>query len=241
MCVPAPRGPRCDAPAGDEFGCRAAGQSGRADRSCCRSPRAASYPRASQLEPRGPKRNPDVGNPGRAAARTRVRRRLVHRQLFRWPGAPDVRHQRHALPRPQRRPGPERTFAAIVSTAFAEPEFLAAGGTVASLPEPARPAAALPRERAAGERTRRGRRRANAPAHRRDLAGRHPRPAVIATIAGATTVYSTRAYDRVAAADGALVPPAGPAVSVGEPAELAVSRDALPIVACSLNGHPQTA
>ncbi len=135
-------------------------------------------------------------------------------------------------------PGAERTFAAIVSTAFAEPEFLVAGGTVASLPDAGdgqlryRVSAPQGSELVAV---------ADARTHRLTgvtspdgTRGRR----LIATIAGATTVYGTRAYDRVAAADGALVPPAGPAVSVGEPAELAVSRDALPIVACSLNGHP---
>jgi len=130
----------------------------------------------------------------------------------------------------------ERTFAAIASTAFAEPAFIAAGGTVDALPADGdtrlryRVTAPQGAELVAV---------ADAQTHR--LAGvefpdrRLYRP-LRATVWGTTIVYTTQAYDRITALDAPLVPPAGPRVTVSE-AEVPVLSSDLPIVGCTLRGR----
>jgi hypothetical protein len=134
----------------------------------------------------------------------------------------------------------ERTFAAIASTAFAEPEFLAGGGTVSALQNPG--AAQL-------------RYRIRAPqgaeliavADARTLrltavesADRTPYRQLTASAAGGAIVYGRRAYDRIAPVDGPLSAPSGPAVSVSAEQELPLLRESLPIVPCSLSGRSAT-
>jgi hypothetical protein len=131
----------------------------------------------------------------------------------------------------------ERTFAAIASTAFGEPEFLATGGTVTALPDGGdaqlRYRVTAPRGTplvaVADGRTRRltGVESADRTLYRR----------LAASVAGPAIVYGARAYERITALEGAIVPPAGPAVSVAGPADLPLLEDVLPIVPCSLGAR----
>jgi Aspartyl protease len=130
----------------------------------------------------------------------------------------------------------ERTFAAIASTAFAEPEFIAAGGTVATLP-------------AAGGQIRY---RVNAPQGSELIAVADARTRrlvqvesadqslfrrLTASSAGPAIVYGTRDYSRIATVDEPLVAPAGPPLDVTEERDLPLLSASLPVVRCSLSGH----
>jgi hypothetical protein len=130
-----------------------------------------------------------------------------------------------------------RTYAAVASTAFAEPEFLAGGGTVTPLP-------------GRGDGVRRYKVRAPGGTDLVAVAdGRTARLTAVETIDGApfrqlaasvsgsTILYGTQAYERVMPADTLLAGPTGPAVSIGAEQALPLLQPSLPIVACSLNGR----
>ena len=133
-----------------------------------------------------------------------------------------------------------RSFAAIASTAFAEPEFLAGGGTV------------TPLSATSGARLRYRVRAAQgaelvAVADPRTLRltavewpDGTPYRQLVAGVSGSTVIYGTQAYDRIATADGPLSAPAGPAVSLAGARDLPLLEQSLPLVPCSLNGRTAT-
>jgi hypothetical protein len=131
-----------------------------------------------------------------------------------------------------------RTYAAIVSTAFAEPAFSTGGGSVA----PAtcaragqicyRVAAAAGAELIAV---------ADARSQRLtevDLPDETLLTRLRASAGDSVIVYAARAYERVRKTDAAIVAPTLPAVRVGPPRETKTLADSLPIVACELEGKP---
>lgn len=130
----------------------------------------------------------------------------------------------------------ERTFAAIASTAFAEPAFLAAGGTVSRLPQT--DAALRYRVIAPGGREL----VAIADARTSRLTGvefpdRTPYRRLVASVAGTTIVYGARLYERIVAVDTPFVPPAPPRVAVSETRDIPLRSADLPIVPCTLAGR----
>jgi len=133
-----------------------------------------------------------------------------------------------------------RSFAAIASTAFAEPEFLAGGGTV------------TPLSATSGARLRY---RVRAPAGAELVAVADPRTLrltavewpdgtpyrqLVAGVSGSTILYGTRAYDRIATANGPLSAPAGPAVTLTAAQDVPILEQSLPLVPCSLAGRTAT-
>lgn len=130
-----------------------------------------------------------------------------------------------------------KTFAAIASTAFAEPGFAAAGGRVAPLPD-----------RGDG----RLRFRVNAPggaeliavaaARTGRLTGAERRDGtsyatLIASGSAPGLIYGSQAYDRVVVVDEPLRGPAGPPIQIGEGREINLLPGPLPIVPCRLAGR----
>lgn len=133
----------------------------------------------------------------------------------------------------------ERTFAAIASTAFGEPSFAAAGGTVAPLPDRrdgfVRFGISAPdgAELVAV---------ADAVTHRLRSVERPDGAlfrSLVATPGAGIVLYADRSYDRVtiAPASEPLVPPAGPAVTVSGADGLDSQTPQLPIVPCQVEGR----
>lgn len=131
----------------------------------------------------------------------------------------------------------ERTFAAIASTAFAEPEFLGGGGTVAAMPDAGD---ARLRYRVTAPRGTALIAVADAQSHRLtgiESADRTLFRPLTANVSGTTILYAARAYDRVEEVAGPIVAPSGPAVSLSETKQLPLLEEAVPIVPCSLSGR----
>lgn len=140
------------------------------------------------------------------------------------------------MPAPHVDAAAERSFAVIASTAFAEPDFLAQGGTVRALP--AGPDGRL-------------RFAVRAPQGTELVAVADPKTARLAAVerldhstyrplvaagSGPAVLYADRAYEQVDIVAAALDPPAGPMVKLAEEVELPLLTPALPIVPCSLEG-----
>jgi hypothetical protein len=134
----------------------------------------------------------------------------------------------------------QRSFTAIASTAFAEPEFLAGGGTVIRLP------AASDAKLRYGVRAPQGAELVAVADPRTQRLTAVERPdgtpyrELVAGVDGSAILYGTRAYDRIATADGSLAPPGGPAVSVDATRDMPIRDQSLPLVPCSLNGRDAT-
>ncbi len=131
----------------------------------------------------------------------------------------------------------ERTFTAIVTTAFGEAAFVAAGGTVDLLPAGGD-----------GQLRYRVQIRDGAPLVAvADRATQHltavERPdgtlfrPLYATAAGATVLYAEQRYDAVNGVTEPLAEPVGPAVRLNGGADMPLVSDVLPIVPCRLAGR----
>ena len=127
----------------------------------------------------------------------------------------------------------ERTYAAIASTAFAEPAFLRAGGSVSP------PASANGELRFAVTAPRGAELVAVADARTRRLTGvelpdRTLYRRLAATVSGSTVLYASLEYDRIVEPGAPLEPPAGPHVAVGRSGTVPLVSAVLPIVPCTV-------
>jgi hypothetical protein len=137
----------------------------------------------------------------------------------------------------QRDEGAERTFAAIASTAFAEPGFVGAGGQVTALPATGAGSARYRVSAPGGADL-----VAVADARTQRLeAVERPDGSVYATLVASGTasalVYGTRAYDSVAVMNEPLAAPSGPPVLGANEGEIGLAPGPLPIVPCRLAGR----
>jgi hypothetical protein len=137
--------------------------------------------------------------------------------------------------------GRERTFAAIASTAFGEPSFVAAGGQVVRLPDDG----TLDRERYAVRAPRGSELIAIADARSErllavDLPDGSPYRALVASALGPPLVYATQAYDRAVATSTPPAPPRGPHLVVSDGPPLALVSPDLPIAPCHVAGLAAT-
>ena len=141
-----------------------------------------------------------------------------------------------ALPQPEADAASERTFAAIASTAFAEPDFVARGGLVRSLPTGPdgrlRFAVTAPQgsELVAIADAKSARLTA---VERPDHTAYRP---LVAVSSGTALLYADRPYRQVDIVAGVPDPPAGPALTLAGKSEIPLLTPTLPIVPCSLQG-----